>query len=195
MQGGLPKGSGLHIPPCCLPILPPSLPSSRCAALRVTSCSETEGFFSSIFKEAAEEPGEACCSHGLLPSRPAPRRHQLLRGSWLGRPAWECRPPAQGRLTADLTVFPPLGWVFLWLSSFPMCTLPRAAIPAAQSRPRRRREATLARGDAKGLPGPAPPAVVCSSHLVAGSPLALAGSCFLPVPGAAGCPPASCLHF
>lgn len=92
MQGELSGGSGLRILPRCFPV-PPSLPQLPpflpCAELRVTSCSETEGFFSSIFKEAAEEPGEA-----LPPScPPRARRRQLLRGSPLGRaprPAGPC---------------------------------------------------------------------------------------------------------
>lgn len=83
--------------PPSLPQLPPFLP---CAELRVTSCSETEGFFSSIFKEAAEEPGEALPPPSCPPRA---RRRQLLRGCVPGWAPWRCRPLAlaQGRVSAS----------------------------------------------------------------------------------------------
>lgn len=80
VQAGLSGGSGLRILPRRFPIppslprLPPFLPFLPCAELRVTSCSETEGFSSSIFNEAAEEP-----RRGAAAAFPR-RRRQLLRG-------------------------------------------------------------------------------------------------------------------
>lgn len=64
--------------PSSTPSLPPFLP---CAELRVTSCSETEGFFSSIFKEAAEELARRC---RRLPARPAPADANCCSGERLG---------------------------------------------------------------------------------------------------------------
>lgn len=82
---GSPGAQGCTSSLCASPSLPPSLPQLPpflpCAELRVTSCSETEGFFSSIFKEAAEEPGEALPPPSCPPRA---RRRQLLRGSCSG---------------------------------------------------------------------------------------------------------------
>lgn len=140
MCGALPEGSGLHIPPRCLPV-PPSLPpaaprSGSPAALRQKVSSHL------FLKRLRRSRVRRAAAAASFPPAPPPPPPTVAR-----EPARGWQPPAQGRPTAAPASAVPAGRVFL----------PLPAFPAVRSRPRRRREAALAQGDAEGLPGPAPP--------------------------------------
>lgn len=99
----------------CVPSLLPPLSRSHALGHQLLPSSEAEGFFSSIFKEAAEEPDEAC---SLRPSPcPALCSSQLLRGIQL----WH----------GGVSPWPPSAVLGLFLRVLGLCrALTRPVLPA-----------------------------------------------------------------